>query len=294
MSFLSGFIGIVGPPNVGKSTLLNHILGTKVSIVSPKPQTTRNRIVGVYHGQGHQMVFVDTPGIHGTKTILHKSMVDSALSVFNEVDMVLVMVEMAHADEAELEVVLKDVKRNKTPCILVINKIDTGPKELVLPVIDRLSPLHPFDACVPVSALKGDGVDVLMDTLRSRLLPGPEFFPKDMYTDQSESFLVGELIREKIFYHLKKELPYSSAVTVDRMKEVPEKNLLSVSARIHVESESQKVIFIGKGGRMIKAVGSAARGALERLFGVKVFLQLTVRVEKNWSKNTKALRRLGY
>lgn len=294
MSFLSGFIAIVGPPNVGKSTLLNRILGVKVAIVSPKPQTTRNRILGVYHGDGSQIVFMDTPGIHKTRTALHKSMVQSALSAFQEVDVILLMLEVEHHEEIGNTQVIGNLKGIKKPCLLAINKIDTGSKDQLLPVISRCSRSYPFDAIIPISALTGDGVDKLLVELKTRLRPGPQFFPEEMSTDQTEYFLVSEIIREKIYLHLSQELPYSSAVTVEDMVEDTRKNLLSIAALVHVETKSQKGILIGKGGRMIKAIGRSARMELEQRFGVHVFLELTVRVEKDWSKNTRALRRLGY
>ncbi len=294
MSFLSGFIAITGPPNVGKSTLLNRILGAKLAIVSPKPQTTRNRILGIYHGKGYQIVFMDTPGIHETKTALHKSMVESALSAFNEVDILLLMFEMGPGHDPETLSITDKLRGLKKTCILVINKIDAGPKEQLLPAIDRFSRIYPFDEIIPVSALTGEGVDILLERLKKRLRPGPQFFPDDMETDLSEAFLVSEIIREKIYSNMRQEVPYSSAVTVEKMEEIPEKNLLSISARIHVETDSQKGMLIGKRGGMIRTIGRSARLDLEKMFSARVYLDLVVRVEKNWSKDAKALRRLGY
>jgi GTP-binding protein Era len=292
--YLSGFIAIIGPPNVGKSTLLNRLLGKKVAIISPKPQTTRNRILGIYHGDGYQMVFMDTPGIHKTKTPLHKSMVASATAAISEVDIIVVMIEMLHPDDPDISLILSDLKRAKKPTLLAINKIDKGSRDKLLPIMDEYGKLVPIEAIVPISALKGDGVERLLEELRSRLRPGPTFFPVDMQTDQTETFLVSEIIREKIYSHTSKELPYSSAVTVRDIEEVPEKSLLSISGMIHVESDSQKAILIGRKGRMIKAIGQSARLELERIFGSHIFLDLRVRVEKNWSKDPQALRRLGY
>jgi GTP-binding protein Era len=291
---LSGFIAITGPPNVGKSTLLNRLLGTKVAITSPKPQTTRNRIIGIHHGEGYQMVFMDTPGIHKTRTALHRSMVGSAQSAFQEVDIVMLMIEMPRPDDPDISLVLKNLKRTKKASLLVINKIDTGPKERLLPIIEAYKDKYPFLAIVPISALKGDGTERLLEELKSRLEPGPEFFPPETKTDQSESFIVSEIIREKIYLHTRKELPYSAAVTVDKMEEKTGKDLLSIGAQIHLESNSQKAILIGTRGRMIKAIGRSARLELERIFGTHIFLDLTVRVEKNWSKDPRALKRLGY
>jgi len=294
MTFLSGFVALVGPPNVGKSTLLNRILNEKLAIVSPKPQTTRNRIIGVYHGKGYQMVFIDTPGIHRTYTPLHKSMVASAQAVFKEVDIIAAMIDMHHPDASEISIILSNLRRSKIPSLLVINKIDRGEKAKLLPIMDAYRKRYPFDAIIPISALTGDGVDRLLKQLQSMLKAGPALFPPDMKTDQSESFLVSEMIREKIYNLTSRELPYSSAVTVESIEENSDKNMVSIEARIHVESESQKGILIGQGGRMIKSIGQASRQDIERMLGSKVFLDLKVRVEKNWSKNPRALRRLGY
>lgn len=292
--FLSGFVAIVGPTNVGKSTLLNRIVGRKVAIVSPKPQTTRNRILGIHHGHGFQLVFMDTPGIHPTRTALHKSMVASATASLQEVDMVLLMIAMNSTEDKEVSLILKTLRDLQRPCLLVINKIDTGPKESLLAIMDRCQKKYPFESIIPISALKGDGVDVLLGALRSHLKPGPQFFPEDMETDQTETFLVSEIIREKIYLHLQRELPYSSAVTVRSMESDPHKNLLTIVARIHVEKPSQKGIVIGEQGRMIKAIGRAARIELEKVFDVQVFLELTVGVEKHWTKDARGLQRLGY
>ncbi len=294
MTFLSGYIGIIGPPNVGKSTLLNRILGRKVAIVSPKPQTTRNRIVGIYNEEDLQMIFIDTPGIHRTRTPLHKSMVASAFAVFHEVDIILVMVQLGAKNDVGMSPILKNLKEMKKPCLLLINKIDKGSKEMLLPLMADYGKRHPFDAVIPISALKGDGVNLLMDELRSRLRPGPQFFPEGMQTDQSENFLISEVIREKIYLHVRQELPYASAVTVEKIDDAPYRDLLSVSARIHVETASQKGILIGRGGKMIQAIGRSARLELEKIFGVRIYMDLTVRVNKNWSRDTRALRRLGY
>lgn len=294
MTFLSGFIAIVGPPNVGKSTLLNRILGKKIAIVSPKPQTTRNRITGIYHEEDCQMVFMDTPGIHRTQTALHKSMVNSAQSAFKEVDILVLMIERFHPQAPELPMILSSIRKSKKPSVLVINKIDKGPKETLLPIIDTYREARSFRSIIPVSALTGDGVESLLRELKSMLREGPAFFPADVHTDQSESFLVSEMIREKIFLYTRQELPYSSAVSVEHLEELSKKNLVSISARIHVESESQKGILIGQGGKMIKKIGQAAREDLENFFGNRVFVELLVRVDKNWSKDPRTLRRLGY
>jgi len=294
MEFRSGFIALVGPPNVGKSTLLNRILGRKVAIVTPKPQTTRNRILGILHGEGFQMVFVDTPGIHRTETLLHKSMVSSAQAAFKEVDIIAVMLAMPQPDPPELPLILSQLQKSEKPSLLLINKIDKRPREELLPIIDHLRGRHAFKSIVPISALKGEGLDAVLKELTTMLHPGPALFPPDMKTDQSEAFLVSEIIREKIYLHTRQELPYSAAVTVSDLGEMAEKKLISISAKIHVETESQKGILIGREGSMIKTIGREARKELESFFGMQVFLDLTVRVDKHWSRNPKALRKLGY
>jgi GTPase len=292
--FLSGFIAIIGPPNVGKSTLLNRMLGSKVSITSPKPQTTRNRLIGVFHGDGFQMAFVDTPGIHRTKTLLHKSMVSSAMESISEVDIILLLIDVFKPDDQEISIALAALKNLKKPVILAVNKIDSAPKEKILKTLETFGKQKLFDSIIPLSALKGDGIDTLIYELKARLKPGPEFFPKDMITDQPETFLISEMIREKIFLHTRNELPYSAAVTIDMVQDIPDKDLIKISAVIHVESQSQKAIILGHNGSKIKEIGTASRLELEKIFGTKVYLELFARVEKNWTKDTRSLRRLGY
>jgi GTPase len=293
-AFLSGFIALVGPPNAGKSTLMNRILGRKVAIVSPKPQTTRNRVLGILHGRDFQMVFIDTPGIHRARTPLHQSMVASAREAFKEVDLVALLIDRERPDPADAGLILKNLRPTRKPAVLVINKIDTGPRETLLPIMAAYSDLYPFEAVVPVSALTGEGLDVLLREFRSFLKPGPRFFPEDMDTDQTGAFIVAEIIREKVYLTVQKEIPYGTAVTVDTMEERPQKGLLYIAGRIHVETQGQKKILVGRGGNMIRAVGEKARKEIEARFGTRVYLELTVRVEKNWSRDAKALRRLGY
>jgi len=313
MNFMSAFVAILGPPNVGKSTLLNRIVGVKLAIVSPKPQTTRNRILGIHHGDGYQIIFLDTPGIHETKTLLHKSMVDSALAALQEVDILLMLIEMGHPDDPAIPLIFRTLRQVRKPCLLAINKIDQGPRTWLLPIMEKFRKQYPFDAIIPISALRGEGVDSLVQELRRGLKPGPQFYPPDMRTDQPDTLWVAEIIREKIYDHAKQELPYASAVTLDRMERLPaeevsehtprkgdpparssRKEVLFIAVKIHVEKDSQKRILIGEGGRMIKAIGIAARTDLEQKFGLPVYLDLFVTVEKNWTKDSRLLKRLGY
>ena len=293
-TFKSGFAALIGAPNVGKSTLLNKMLGEKLAIVSPKPQTTRNRILGVYHGENFQIAFMDTPGIHKTKTVLHKSMVASAMETVSEVDILVFVIDATYPFDEEVEAILKQQKKREISALLAINKIDRTIPENILPVIEHYSESFPFKAIVPVSALTGDGVDRLIDELKKCLLPGPEYFPKDITTDQPDEFLVAEIIREKIYLNTKREIPYSSAVTIISMKENTQKKLFSIHGKIHVETDSQKGIIIGKRGAMIKKIGEAARAELEKLYGIHIYLDLQAKVDKNWSRDTKALKKLGY
>lgn len=296
MDFLSGFIAIIGPPNVGKSTLLNRFIGKKIAITSPKPQTTRNRIVGIYNDDSCQMVFVDTPGIHHARSLLHKSMISSAEASVAEVDLVVLVAgsRETEIDREEMDIIFRLVNKRNKPLVLAINKIDLVKKENLLPVMEAYSRRCHFDAIVPISALHGDGIDVLMGELKCRLQVGPRYFPSDIVTDKPEEFLIAETIREKIYYATSEELPYSSAVVVESLREEKERNVFVVGAVIFVERESQKAMIIGKGGRMIKRIGQDARLEIERIFSVKVYLDLVVRVKKKWSGDVKSLRKLGY
>jgi GTP-binding protein Era len=292
--FKSGFVSLIGRPNSGKSTLLNLILGEKIAITSPKPQTTRNRILGIKNLPSGQMIFLDTPGIHRSKSILNQSMVRIALSTLQEVDSICFLVEADFPDNEENEWILANLKKTDRPVFLVINKIDLVSKGNLLPIMERYSRARPFEQIIPVSALLGEGVDVLVEELLKVLPEGPRLFPEDMVTDLPERFLAGELIREKVFRLTRDEVPYATAAVVEEFKERPDRNLVVIRATILVERESQKGILIGEKGRMLKEIGRLAREEIEALLGTKVFLELWVKVEKNWREDPQALRRLGF
>jgi GTP-binding protein Era len=292
--FKSGFVSLIGRPNAGKSTLLNLLLGEKIAIISPKPQTTRNRILGIKNLPAGQIVFLDTPGIHYSRNRFSQAMVKVALATFQEVDVVCFLIEADRPDNEENDLVLEDLKRVSKPVILVINKIDLVSKSRLLPIMERYSQLRAFEQIIPISALLGDGVDVLVAELFKILPQGPNFFPEDMITDLSERFLVAEFIREKVIQLTREEIPYSTAVEVEEFNERQEKNLIVIKAIIQVERDSQKRILIGEKGRMLKGIGRLAREEIEAFLGVRVFLELWVKVEKNWREDPQALRRLGY
>jgi len=292
--FKSGFISIIGRPNVGKSTLLNLLLGEKIAIVSDKPQTTRNRILGIKNHPAGQIIFLDTPGIHRAQSRLNQSMVKVALATYSEVDGVCFMVEADRSDNDENDFILETLTKIEKPVLLVINKIDLVPKGNLLPIMERYSRLRSFEQIIPISALLGDGVETFVDELLKILPEGPRLFPEDMITDLPERFLVAELIREKVFQLTREEIPYATAVMVEEFKEREEKNLIVIRATIQVERESQKGIVIGDKGRRLKEIGRLAREEIEDLLGARVFLELWVKVEKGWREDPRALRRLGY
>ncbi len=294
----SGLVAIVGPPNAGKSTLMNNLLGQKISIVTPKPQTTRNRIAGIVNGKEHQIVFLDTPGLHKSREPLNIEMVKVAMESLAEVDAVLFLIDVSLPLPEKLEKKKKAEFRSymeqvKSPAIMVLNKIDLIDRKSILPLIEKYSNLFPFKAVVPLSALTGDGTEDLLDEIISLLPMGPRYFPEDIPTDASERFLCGEIIREKVFLLTGQEIPYSTAVIVDSFKENTVKKLITIHASIVLEKKSQKGIVIGKGGKKLGAIGSAARKDIELLLGEKVLLKLWVKVKKNWSRNEQFLKELG-
>ena len=295
----SGMVAIVGPPNAGKSTLMNHFLGQKISIVTAKPQTTRNRIVGIVNGEKHQVVFLDTPGLHKSRDPLNVEMVKVAMESLTEVDIVLFLVDVSlplpEKVQAKKAAELAEyMQRIKGPAIMVLNKIDLIDRKKVLPLIDSYARLFPFKAVIPVSALDGDGLDSLFSEILALLPMGPRYFPEDIPTDASERFLCAEIVREKVFLLTGQEIPYSTAVLIESFKEDATKKLVTIHAAIVLEKQSQKGIVIGKGGKKLKSIGIAARKDIEALIGEKVLLKLWVKVKKNWSQDQRFLKELGY
>lgn len=292
--FRSGFVSIIGRPNVGKSTLLNQMLGEKIVITSDKPQTTRNRIKGIHNIPGAQIIFIDTPGIHRAKSLLNRYMVDEALASIRDVDLILFLVEAdcpAVSQETQILELLSEVR---TPVILVLNKIDLVVKERLLERIAGYALLYPFKEIVPVSALSGDGVGRLVECVFASLPEGPFYFPDDILSDVPERFLVAEIIREKIFRLTRDEVPYSVAVEVESFKERPDGTLIAIAAAIIVERDSQKGIIIGKKGAMLKKIGMEARREIEQLLDARVFLELFVKVRRDWSEDPRLLKEMGY
>jgi GTP-binding protein Era len=295
--FKSGFISIIGRPNVGKSTLINQIVGERIAITTYKPQTTRNRIMGIRNlsePQPGQMIFLDTPGIHKATTPLNRAMVEAATGAFDKVDLLLLLAEAGEAPHPNDLFIIESLRKSAIPVFLVINKIDTIGKPLLLPQIDAFKSLHPFREIIPISALKNDGVDHLIAEIWKGLPEGPQYFPEEMMTDRSERFIAAEIIREKITLLTHNEIPYASAVVVDAFKEDETGNLTRIAATIHVAKESQKGIIIGKKGSMLKEIGTKARLELEKFFGTKIFLELFVRVAKDWTNDPRMLREFGY
>jgi len=292
--FRSGFVSIIGRPNAGKSTLLNSMMGEKVVITSDKPQTTRNRIKGIHNIPGAQIVFIDTPGIHRAKSMLNKYMVEEALASIKEVDAILFLVEADAPAGSQEALILELLAEVRTPVILVINKIDLVPKDALLERMGTYGRMYAFREIIPVSALTGDGVGLIVDAVYNHLPEGPLYFPDEILTDLPERFIVAELIREKVFRLTRDEVPYSVAVEIESFKERPDGSLISISAVINVERDSQKGIVIGKKGEMLKKIGMQARREIEQLLDTKVFLELFVRVRKDWSENRQMLREFGY
>jgi GTP-binding protein Era len=290
--FRSGFVTVIGRPNAGKSTLLNQLLGQKVLIMSDKPQTTRNKIHCILTEERGQVIFLDTPGIHKPKHKLGEFMVGSALESLREVDLVLYMVDATAEFGAGEEYILENLKHIQTPCILLLNKIDLIEKDKLLKMINDYSKLKDFLAIIPISAKTGENKDQLLKVIFEQMPEGPMYYPEDEVTDQPERFIMAELVREKVLQLTRDEVPHSIAVLVESVEE--KKTLVKVRAVIVVERDSQKGIIIGQGGNLLKEIGKLSRQDIETLLGSKVFLELFVKVEKDWRNRGASLREFGY
>lgn len=289
----SGFVAIVGRPNVGKSTLLNRILGRKIAIVTPKPQTTRRRLVGIKTTETAQMVFVDTPGIHRARGLLNERMVEQAKSSIADADVVLWLVDgRMGLDPSDREIGTLLAPR-KERLVVGLNKIDAGARASLLPLMQELAAAVPGAELVPLSALTGENVDVLLEAVAKLLPEGPRYYPAEDITDETERAIVAEIVREKVMLETRDEIPYAVAVTVDSFEEVDERNLARIKATIHVERPSQKAIVIGQKGSRLKTIGRSARLEIEELLGQRVYLELFVRVQADWTKHGGRLREFG-
>jgi len=291
--YKSGFVAIVGRPNVGKSTLMNQAIGQKIAIMSDKPQTTRNKIHGVYTTEEMQIVFLDTPGIHKPFSKLGDYMVKAAISALEEVDAVLFLIDVTEELGGGDRFIAERLRQVKTPVILVLNKIDKVHPEALLPVIENYRKLHDFAEIIPVSALQGNNVQGLLEQLGKYLEEGPMYYPADQVTDHPEQFVCAELIREKILQLTREEIPHSVAVEIESMSR-GDNGVVNIGAVIYVERDSQKGIVIGKQGALLREVGKLARQDMERLLGSKIFLELWVKVKKDWRNRESVLKSLGF
>jgi GTP-binding protein Era len=293
LPFKCGYVALIGFPNVGKSTLLNRLVGGKLAITSPKPQTTRFRLLGIVNAPEAQLLFLDTPGILAPKGALNETLVQAALTALNEADVVVWLVEPRPPDPQD-RVLLPHLRQLRASLVVAINKIDAIPKPRLLPIIEAYHQLFPESPVIPVSGLVGDGLSELLAEI-TRLLPaGPPLYPRDQETDASERFLAAEFIRERVLHHTGEEVPHAVAVMIEEFDESRRPELVRLRAVIYVERDSQKGILIGKHGRMLKAIGAEARAEIEALLDARVFLELWVKVWKNWRRNPRALRTLGY
>jgi GTP-binding protein Era len=292
MSFRSGFVAIVGRPNAGKSTLVNTLVGQKVAIVSPRPQTTRNRIQGIVNRDDAQIVLIDTPGIHQAKNVLSRQMMDEAQHALEGVDVLSLIVDASESFGPGDRFSLEWVKRFKGPMFLLLNKTDRVKKHLLLLLIEKYAALYDFAEIYPISALTGDGCQDLIEGWLPRLPPSPPYFPADQFTDQPERFLAAEFIREKAILATRDEVPHAIAVLIDGFEE--KKDLLKIRATLYVEREGQKGILIGKRGETMKKIGTQARKEIELILGTKVFLELFVKVQPNWRQNATMVRQIDW
>ncbi|MBR6516837.1 MAG: GTPase Era [Bacilli bacterium] len=294
-TFKSGFVSIIGRPNVGKSTLLNNFLGMKLAIVSPRAQTTRNRIQGIYTTETEQIIFIDTPGIHKPKNELGTVMNEFAYSALDGTDIILMLVDASSEIGDGDKFIIEQLKKVKIPVILVLNKVDLVEDEMILKAnIDSYKDAYNFAGGITISATEGFNIDKLKEMLVSRLEVGPMYYPEDQILDLPERFVVAEIIREKVLLKTKEEIPHSVAVTIESFKEKNKGNLVEINATIIVERPSQKMIIIGKGGQMIKSIGTDARRDIVKFLNQKVYLELFVKVEPNWRNNKKYLKEFGY
>ncbi|KGP73162.1 GTPase Era [Pontibacillus yanchengensis] len=293
-SFKSGFISIIGRPNVGKSTFMNRVIGEKIAIMSDKAQTTRNKIQGVYTSEEAQLVFLDTPGIHKPKHKLGNFMVNTAEQTLNEVDLVLFMINAKEGFGRGDEFIINMLQKVKQPVYLIINKIDQVHPDELLPIIEEYRTKYEFEEIIPISALEGNNVDHLLNTMVSLMPEGPQYYPEDQITDHPERFVIGELIREKALHLTHEEIPHSIAVAIDSIDEREENDKVYVQATIVTERPSQKGIIIGKQGKMLKEIGQRAREDIEALLGTKIYLDLWVKVQKDWRNRPSQLQDFGY
>lgn len=292
--YKSGFVSIVGRPNVGKSTFLNRVIGQKIAIMSDKPQTTRNKIQGVYTTDDAQIIFIDTPGMHKPKHKLGDFMMKVALNALREVDLILFMINAEEGFGRGDAFIIEQLKAVNTPVFLVINKIDKVHPNDLLPLIDQYKDLYPFAEIIPISALQGNNIETLVEQIKKYLPEGPQYYPPDQITDHPERFIIAELIREKALHLTREEVPHSIAVVVETIERREDSDTVYVGAVIIVERDSQKGIIIGKQGRMLKEIGQRARMDIEALLGSKVFLELWVKVQKDWRNRLAQLRDFGF
>jgi GTP-binding protein Era len=293
MDFKCGYVALIGVPNVGKSTLLNRLVGEKLSITSPKPQTTRHRLLGILNLPEAQLLFLDTPGILSPQGALKQALVQAALAALGEADVVVWLVEPRPPDPKD-QVLLPHLQQFQRPLVVAVNKIDLVGKPGLLPLMAAYHELFPASPIVPVSALKGDGLPELLEEIVKLLPAGPPLYPEEQLTDQQERFLVAERIRERLLHHTGQEIPYAVAVVLEEFDERERPRLVRIRAVIYVERESQKGIVIGRGGHLLKTIGTEARAEIETLLAAKVYLELRVKVWKNWRRDPRAVRLLGY
>ena len=295
-NFKSGYVSVIGRPNVGKSTLLNSIIGEKISAISSKPQTTRQNITFIHTDEDAQIIFLDTPGIQKPKNKLGEFMLTESKEGIEDADVITYIVDtskkIGRAERSIIDI-LKEYK-GKLPIILLINKVDTIRKDELLEIISMYAEEEIFDDIIPISAMKNDGVDIYLEILKKFLKPGPMYYPEDMITDKNERFIVAEIIREKGLMYLNEEVPHGLAISIEKFKKREDKNMYDIDANIYVERDTHKGILIGKNGSMLKRIGTEAREEAERLLDAKVNLQIWVKVEKNWRDRDNLVKRFGY